>query len=129
MRRRLGILLPIVMFAVLVQLMAPIAAFRVVAAAVTDPLYRAAMCSGLASSADSQTVPGRTAHDHDGGAACCSVCAAGHGGAAAVLPPPEPVFVSLQRHYQTVSWLEAAIPAPSARAGSNAQARAPPSLS
>ena len=123
MRRRLGILLPSGVFAVLVQLMAPIAAFRVVAAAATDPLYRAAMCSGLASSADSQTAPARTAHD-DG--ACCAVCAAGHGGTAAVAFPPEPVFVSLQRHYQTVSWLEADVAQPSVRAGSNTQARAPP---
>ena len=123
MRRRLGILLPIVLLSVMVQWMAPIAAFRVVASAVTDPLYMAAMCSGMASSADSQTAPVKSPHD---GGDCCAACAAGHGGAAAHVVPPEPVFVSLQRLYQTVSWLESAASLPPVRVGSNTQARAPP---
>jgi hypothetical protein len=38
MRRRLEALIPIVLLAVIVQLIAPIAAFRVVANAVSDPL-------------------------------------------------------------------------------------------
>ena len=46
MRRRLEVFIPIVLLAILVQLMAPIAAFRVVANAVSDPLYMATICSG-----------------------------------------------------------------------------------
>ena len=38
MRRRLELFIPIVLLAILVQLMAPIAAFRVVAYATSDPL-------------------------------------------------------------------------------------------
>jgi hypothetical protein len=126
MRRRLEACIPIVLLAILVQLIAPIAAFRVVADTVSDPLYMASICSGMASSQDDlQTAPGRTQH-HDGN--CCAVCAAGHGGAVAVDPPPL-VFVTLQRQYQSVSWLEAADPMPALRVGSNAQARAPPSIS
>ncbi len=43
--RRLELFIPIVLLAVLVQLMAPIAAFRVVAYATTDPLYMATICA------------------------------------------------------------------------------------
>jgi hypothetical protein len=126
MRRRLEVFIPIVLLSILVQLFAPIAAFRVVANAVSDPLYMASICSGMVSSQDaSQTAPVKPAH---GGANCCAFCGAGHGGAVAVDPPPL-VFVTLHRQYQLVSWLEAADPMPAARVGSNAQARAPPTIS
>ena len=125
MRRRLEVFIPIVLLSIMVQLMAPIAAFRAVAYAATDPLYMASICSGMASSPEvSQTAPAKTKHS---GANCCAFCAAGHGGAAAVDPAPL-VFVTLQRQYQLVSWLKAADPLPAVRVGSNAQARAPPQL-
>ena len=88
----------------------------------SDPLYMASICSEMASSADAQTAPAKPRHDHGD---CCAFCAAGHGGATAVEPPPL-VFVTLQRQYQRVSWLEAADPMPTTRVGSNSQARAPP---
>jgi len=125
MRRRLDNFIPIVLLAILVQLVAPIAAFRAVAYASSDPLYMASICSGMASSSDHQTAPSRTEHANGD---CCAFCASSHGGANA-LDPPLPVFVSLQRHYQLVSWLEATDPMPVIRTGSNAQARAPPSIS
>jgi hypothetical protein len=121
MRRPLEALVPIVLLAVLVQLMAPIAAFRMVAYASTDPLLMASICSGMASAPDGQPVPD-TQHSHAG---CCAFCGAGHGGGIAVDPPPL-IFVSLQRQYQRVSWLEAADVMPAVRVGSNTQARAPP---
>ena len=124
MRRRLEVFIPIVLLAVLVQLFAPIAAFRVVAYAVTDPVYMASICSDMLSSPDAQTAPAKTQHDHGD---CCVFCAAGHGGTIAIEPPPL-IFVSLQRQYQRVSWLEAADPISAGRVGSNAQARAPPQL-
>jgi Protein of unknown function (DUF2946) len=125
MRRRLEIFIPIVLLSILVQLFAPIAAFRVVANAVSDPLYMATICSGMASSQDaSQTAPAKAPHD---GANCCAVCAVSFGGALALDPPPL-VFVTLQRQSQLVSWLEATDPMAAVRVGSNAQARAPPQL-
>jgi Protein of unknown function (DUF2946) len=125
MRRRLEIFVPIVLLSILVQLIAPIVAFRVVANAVSDPLYMASICSGTLSAQDaSQSAPARTQH-HSGD--CCAICAIGHGGAVAAEPPPQ-VFVALQRQYQLVSWLEAAEPIPAHRIGSNTQARAPPLL-
>jgi hypothetical protein len=124
MRRRLEKFIPIVLLAIVVQLFAPIAAFRVVAYAVSDPVYLTSICAETASSQDAQTAPAKTQHDHGD---CCVLCAAGHGGATAVAPPPQ-IFVSLQRQYERVSWLEAADPMPAERVGSNAQARAPPQL-
>ena len=125
MRRRLELLLPIVLLSIMVQLIAPIGAFRAFASAVTDPLHMSSICSEMGASVDdAQTVPAHTSHDHGD---CCAFCAAGHGGAA--VEPPLPVFVTLQRHYQRLSWLESENPMPAARVGSNAQARAPPHLS
>jgi Protein of unknown function (DUF2946) len=125
MRRRLEAFIPIVLLAVLVQLIAPIAAFRVVAFAVSDPLYMASICSEMTPSQDAQSAPAKTQHNH---AECCAFCGAGHGGSVAIDPPPL-IFVTLQRQYQKVSWLSVAEPMPTIRIGSNAQARAPPSRS
>ena len=124
MRRRLEALVPIVLLAVLVQLMAPIAAFRVVAYATSDPLYMASICADMTPSSDTQSAPNKTQHSHGD---CCAFCGAGHGGTVALDPPPL-IFVTLQRQYQRISWLEAADPMPATRVGSNAQARAPPQL-
>jgi hypothetical protein len=125
MRRRLEAFIPIVLFSIMVQLLAPIGAFRAVAHAVSDPLYMATICSGMASAQDaSQTSTAKPQH----GANCCGFCSVSHGGAVAVDPPPL-IFVILQRQYRLITWLEAAEPMPPARAGSHAQARAPPALS
>ena len=123
MRRRLELLIPIVLLAILVQLMAPIAAFRAFADAASDPLYMASICSGMGAAADdAQIVPAKTQHDRGD---CCAFCAGSHGGATALAPPPL-IFVTLQRQYQRLAWLQAADPMPTVRVGSNAQARAPP---
>ena len=123
--RRLAVFVPIVLFSIMVQLLAPIGAFRVVAHAVSDPLYLATICSGMVSAQDdaSQTTTIKPQH----GANCCGFCGVSHGGAVAVDPPPL-IFVVLQRQYRLVAWLEAAEPMPPMRAGSSAQARAPPSI-
>jgi Protein of unknown function (DUF2946) len=122
MRLRLELLIPIVMLAVVVQLMAPIAAFRVVAYATTDPLYMASICEHSTSSADVQPAPTENQHVHGD---CCAFCGTGTGGTAPLFSPPL-IFVALQRQYQRLSWLEAAETLPAVRVGSNTQARAPP---
>src|SRR5882757_7118545 len=99
MRRRLEIFVPIVLLAVLVQLIAPIAAFRIVAYAVTDPVYMASICSEMGPSADAQTAPAKTQHDHGD---CCVFCSAGHGGSFAIETPSQ-LFVNLQHLYQRVA--------------------------
>jgi DUF2946 family protein len=124
MRRRLELFVPIVLFAVLVQLIAPIGAFRAVAQAVSDPLGMASICSDM-TIAEGQTMPSHPPAAH---ADCCAFCAAGHSASAAI-DPPQPVFVNLQRQYQRVVWLEAIEIIRAVRVGSNAKARAPPMLS
>jgi hypothetical protein len=124
MRRRLENFIPIVLFAVLVQLIAPIGAFRAVAQAVSDPLGMASICSEM-TTAEAQTMPTR---GHDAHAGCCAFCGAGQCGAVAI-DSPTPVFVTLQRQYQRVVWLEAVTVTSPVRVGSNTQARAPPFIS
>jgi Protein of unknown function (DUF2946) len=123
MRRRLERFIPIVLLVVLVQLLAPIAAFRVVAYASSDPLYAASICSDMAASSDQQNAPSPHPHGE-----CCAICAIGHAGGIA-FEPPSPVFLTLQLQFQKIAWLEAARPTPTVRLGSNAQARAPPFIS
>jgi hypothetical protein len=122
MRRRLEVFIPIVLLAVLVQFLAPIAALRIVASAAADPLYMAQICSGMTSFPDAQAAPVNTDHKHTD---CCAFCAGGHGASVALEPPPL-IFVTLQRQHQLISWLEAMDPIPTVRVGSNTQARAPP---
>lgn len=124
MRRRLEIFIPIVLLAVLVQWLAPVAAFRMVVTAWSDPLSMGSICSGMASASDTD-MPGQTSHMQ---ADCCAFCA-GHHGVGPAINPPSPVFATLQLQFQKIAWLEASAPTPKLRAGSNAQARAPPFLS
>src|ERR1700753_3059606 len=100
MRRRLELFIPIGLLAIVVQLMAPIGAFRAVAHVVSDPLAMASICSDMMAS-DQQSAPAHTPDSHD----CCAFCAAALGGTVA-LDLPAPVFVTLQRQYQRVVWLE-----------------------
>ena len=122
MRRRLEVFIPIVLLAILVQLMAPIAAFRVVANAVSDPLYHGddLLGNGVLSGCladNSHQDPTRRRQ------LLCGL-RVGHGGVVAADPPPL-VFATLQRQYQLVAWLEAADPTPaSARRLECAGARA-----
>jgi hypothetical protein len=125
MRRRLEVFIPIVLFSIMVQLLAPIGAFRAFAHAVSDPLYMATICSGMSSVSD---VSHPTTATPQHGANCCGFCSVSHGGAVAVDPPP-PIFVVLQRQYRLVAWLQAIDELPPARAVSYAQARAPPAFS
>ena len=125
MRRRLEIFIPIVLFSIMVQLLAPIGTFRAFAHAVSDPLHMATICSGMASPPDISH--GNTATPQHG-ANCCGFCGVSHGGAVAVDPPPL-IFVVLQRQYRLVAWLEATDEMPLVRAVSHAQARAPPAFS
>jgi hypothetical protein len=122
MRRRLETFIPIVLFAVLVQLLAPIGAVRAVAMALSDPLAMAPICSGLADGSHQPSSPAHPAHDD-----CCALCAAGHGNAIAI-DPPDARPVGLSRPYRPVVWHDGVAAASAARTGSNAQARAPPAI-
>jgi hypothetical protein len=121
MRRRLGRFLPIVLIAVLVQIFAPIGATWAASIAASDPLHAAVICHGNSTSSTDQSGQHRA---HDG---CCSVCSVVHTGAP--VDTPHAVVTSPTRHAERVVWLGTAPDLFSSRAGSHAQARAPPSSS
>ena len=122
MRRRFQKYLPIVMIALMVQIFAPIGACWAAAVAASDPLATAEICH------DSGTAAGQTG-DQSGqhrehGSACAICCLASAG---ASVDTPALAAASLPcRATARVIWHEQTIDVAAFRAGSNAQARAPP---
>jgi hypothetical protein len=123
MRRRLERYIPIVLFAILVQLIAPVSALHAVAGAISDPLYMASICSNM--SDDGHAKPSDGTGSHPG---CCEACGAALSGAVMLDPPPS-VFVTLQRRYQRVVWLTPLDNRLVFQTNTAAQARAPPFFS
>ncbi len=128
MRRRLRKFLPIVLFALVVQILAPIAACWAAVIAASDPLYAAEICrDGGASTASQTGDPAGPAGHHVHDAGCCLSCAA-HGGAS--VDTPEPVAIATPyRQAERVVWRNRAPELFHYRIGSQAQARAPPAIS
>jgi hypothetical protein len=123
MRRRLGKFLPIVLIAVLAQIFAPIGATWAASIAASDPLHAAAICHGNAAAVPSPSDQSGQPRAHD----CCSVCNVVHTGAP--VDAPQASAAMPWRHAARVVWLDTAPDLFSSRAGSHAQARAPPSFS
>jgi hypothetical protein len=123
MRRRLGKFLPIILFALLVQILAPVAACLAASAAASDPLRAAVICHGAGTaSLDPSDQTGRPARDGS-----CSQCCIAH--SATPADTPRIAIAILTREPERVVWLAAAPELFGSRPGSQAQARAPPSLS
>jgi len=123
MRRRLRNFLPIVLIALAVQILAPIGACFAASIAASDPLHAAAICSGGAG-AVGQTDQNGDRRAHDG---ACSFCCAAQ--ASTSLDTPQATYVVPTRQPQRVVWLDSPPDLFGSRAGSHAQARAPPSNS
>jgi hypothetical protein len=121
MRRQLQKFLPIVLIALAVQILAPIAASWAAAAAASDPLRAAEICHSLPDSSG-QTDQGTGQHARDG---ACLICCALHAGAT-VDSPREDAFPVPYRQTTQLVWHVAAVDVGISRAGSNTQARAPP---
>jgi hypothetical protein len=128
MRRRLLKYLPIVVIAMLVQILAPIAACRAASIAISDPLAAAEICrdgavaTGQADSSTDQT--GGSHHAHDCG--CCLSCGS-H--APVLIDPPHAAIATPVRHAMRVFWHPVVELSDRSRASSHAQARAPPPFS
>jgi hypothetical protein len=115
--------LPIVLVALAVQIFAPIGACWAASIAASDPLAGAVICHGSAT-------PGAGQTDHNGHRAhdgCCSVCSVLQTGAPVDLP--EIAANDIERVAEQVAWFDFAFRLTNVRAGSHAQARAPPSVS
>ena len=123
MRRRLKNFLPIVLIALVVQIFAPIGACWAASIAASDPLAGAVICHGNGASSG-QTEP--TSHRaHDG---CCSVCSVLQTGVPVDVPQTA-AAIAVERDPMRVVWIEFTPDRFASRAGSHAQARAPPAIS
>jgi Protein of unknown function (DUF2946) len=128
MRRRLRKFLPIVLMALVVQILAPIAACWAAGVVASDPLAGAAIChdsSAAAPDNDSPTDQGGGLHIHDG--LCCLACGSHVG--ASLDTPPQPSIGVPYRCSKRVVWYKFAPEPLGARSGVLAQARAPPAFS
>jgi hypothetical protein len=123
MRRRLRKFLPIVLIALTVQILAPIAACWAASIAASDPLHAAAICSGAAStSGQTDQSGGHRAHDGS-----CSLCCVAH--ADTFVDAPQTAVTTPYRQSERVLWLDTEPDLFGFRTGAHAQARAPPSFS
>jgi hypothetical protein len=128
MRRRLRKFLPIVMLALAVQILAPIAACWAAGIATSDPLAAlgaAAICHDAAGAAGNQAdQPDQTGHHaHDG---ACAMCCLAHAGAS--LDTPNIIIAVPHRHALRVVWHSVAAELRDSRSSGHAQARGPPRL-
>jgi hypothetical protein len=119
MRRRLQRFLPIVLIALVMQILAPIAACWASDITVTDPLQSAGICHSEATtgSGDQDRVP----YAHDG---VCAICVI-HAGAAVDAPKPV-ALIFLAGQFRPIRWTDAGLTFAPSRIGSNTQARGPP---
>jgi Protein of unknown function (DUF2946) len=122
MRRHLQKFLPIVMIALMVQIFAPVGACWAAAVAASDPLATAEICH------DSGTAAGQTGDqsgEHRGHGSACAICCLASAGASV----DTPTLAAVSHPYRAIAriiWHEQAADIAALRAGSNAQARAPP---
>ena len=123
MRRRLGRFFPIVMFAMLVQIFAPIAACLAFSTVSAAPLA-GAICSHAA--ADTSSPQHRETDPQQTHGVCCTLCVV-H----AATPPPDSqaAAVSFARDATAVVWRGLGFGLPPFAVASHAQARAPPAIS
>jgi len=128
MRRRLQKFLPIVLIALAVQILAPIAAYWAAGIAASDPLGSvlgsASICHDNSASAPAQSDQGGDHRTHNGACAICCIAQA----AAAIDTPQHAAVTAPHREPERVVWRDQAPDLSAARTGSNAQARAPPQL-
>ena len=123
MRARLKKFLPIVLLALVVQIFAPIGACWAASIAASDPLAAAVICHGNGASPNGPS--DQTGHRaHDG---CCSVCSVLQTGAPVDVPQIAAATTFAPQAARVV-WTEFAPARFASRAGSHAQARAPPQL-
>jgi hypothetical protein len=123
MRQRFQKFLPIILIALVVQILAPIGATWAAAIAASDPLNAAPICHGGQDGLPKHDEP--NGHAHDG---ACSVCCAAQIGAS--LDTPKAATSAMPyRVAARVVWQDRAADRLPARAGAHAQARGPPQAS
>lgn len=117
---RLQKFLPIVLIALAAQILAPIAVSWATARAITDPLQTAEICHSSSGAGQSDHSGGQPAHD-----GLCTICCIAQA-SASTDTPQQPTLTVPYRAVLRVVWNAAAAERSPFRAGTNAQARAPP---
>jgi hypothetical protein len=115
--------LPIVLTALAIQILAPVAACWAVSIVASDPLHAAVICHDTAASTSSTNDQTGQPRAHDG---CCSVCSVAQIGAS--LDTPEVTAATPQFQSRRVVWLAFEPVGLASRNGSLAQARGPPQV-
>lgn len=124
MHPRLQKFLPIVLLALVMQVLAPIAACLAAGQAIADPLFAGAIChSGSEQGGLNDQTGSPTAH-----AGACAMCCLAQAGASLDSPPQVALAIPV-RFAERIGWREADASAVSTYRGSGAQARAPPHVS
>lgn len=121
--RRLNRYAPIFMIALMVQILAPIGASWAFASAVSDPLAAAEICLSHSPAPGDEGSPQQ---DHD---ASCLICCSLSACAAALTTPEPTIWVAPDRSASGIAWHRGTAQLPDGYGGSNAHARAPPSVS
>ena len=125
MRRRLQRYLPVVLIALVVQILAPVAACWAAATVISDPLGAVEICHSDPASQAADSDP-RSDHRTHGGA--CVICCAAH--ASASFDAPRLLALPVRYLRPTpVTWRNNEPALPAFAVGSIARARAPPHLS
>ncbi|WP_246791534.1 DUF2946 family protein [Bradyrhizobium commune] len=123
MRARLQKFLPVVLLALVMQVLAPIAACWAAGQAVADPLSAAVICHSVSEQGSPNDQDTPTAH-----AGACALCCLVQ--ASASLDSPPQVTLSIPfRHAERVAWHQADASVVAVHKGSGAQARGPPQFS
>ncbi|UPK40460.1 DUF2946 domain-containing protein [Bradyrhizobium sp. 186] len=124
MRARLQKFLPIVLLALAMQVLAPIAACLAAGQAVADPLQTAVICH----SASEQGGPNDPTGSPTAHAGACALCCLAQANASFDSPPQAALSVPF-RHAERVVWHDADVSVAAVQRGSGAQARGPPRFS
>ncbi|TYL80281.1 DUF2946 family protein [Bradyrhizobium cytisi] len=122
MRARLQKFLPVVLLALVMQVLAPIAACWAAGQAVADPLGTGVICHSVSEQGTPNDQNAPTAH-----AGACALCCLAQANASFDSPPHAVLSVPF-RHAERVVWHEADAAIVVLHGGSNARARAPPQL-
>ncbi|WP_407174710.1 DUF2946 domain-containing protein [Bradyrhizobium sp. STM 3562] len=113
--------LPVLLIALVAQILAPIVACWATAAVTSDPLQIAQICHGAPGGTSGGSDQGDPRAHDEACILCCAVQASASGNA-----PQQAAFTIPYRQTTRVVWSAAAPRQPQSRIGSNTQARAPP---
>lgn len=123
MRARLQKFLPVVLLALVMQVLAPIAACLAAGQAGADPLAAGVICHSAGEQGGLNDQTGTPAH-----AGACALCCLAQANASLDSPPQGALAIPF-RHAERVVWHAAGESAVALQRGPNAQARAPPRFS